>query len=1027
MFRIRMWRIGAVLLALGPGIAAAQGAQGTLSGQVTDEESGRPVESARVFIVGTPLAQLTSPDGRFVFRNLAPGQVQVRVMRVPYRPQFRTVNLAAGEETTVNFVLDRAIAELEQVVTTATGEQRKVELGTVVGTIDADEVVETAPIATIGDLLVGKVAGVQVLQGNSTGTGSRVRIRGTSSLSLSNEPIYIIDGIRMESSINSSSISVGGSYPSRVNDLNPEEIESIEIVKGPSAATLYGTDAANGVIVIKTKRGAVGAPQWSAYVEQGIVTDLNEYPTAYTTYGTRTNTAATRISTCYNQRIATGYCTADSTLTFNLFEDEETSPIGTGYRQQYGLQVSGGSEAVRYFVSGEFEGETGILEIPPFDVRRLNEQGVAIRDEWMNPNALQKASGRANLDVRFNPEFDAAVSTAYISSEQRLQQTDNNTTGLLSSAYGGSGRKADTTSAGVPLYGYRVFTPGDIFQETVTQNIDRFIGSVAPNWRPTGWLSFRGNLGVDFISRVDADLCRLENCADFGDNRLGFRENNRANFTQYTVDASGSASFQPRTWLASRSTVGVQYFQNLFERNGAYGEQLPPGGTTVTDAAVQFADESTTETRTLGAFIEQSLTFNDRLFTTFGLRADDNSAFGKDFSAVIYPKFAVSCVVSDEAFFPQPEWLSLLRLRAAVGASGVQPGTTDALPFYVSSAATLDGEDVPGLVFSDLGNSELEPERSTEFEGGFDVGFLDNRLDIELTYYYKDSRDALIERVLPGSGGTVEDERFENLGQVVNSGFEFLLNTRLVDRMSFGWDLSLSGSTNTNELKDLGGVPPIIGATIREVEGYPLFGYWERPITGFQDRDADGFIEYVDGCEETNTCEVTVAEEAQFLGYSQPRYEVSLSNSFGFLDQRLRLTTLFDYKGGHKLYNNTERIRCASRNNCEGLMNPDASLEEQARVIALREHPSSTLAGFIEDASFIRLREVAVTASAPESWAARFNGRSLSATLAARNLAVWTDYSGIDPESNYGQNNTPSDFQTAPPPSYVTLRINVGF
>ena len=222
-------------------------------------------------------------------------------------------------------------------------------------------------------------------------------------------------------------------------------------------------------------------------------------------------------------------------------------------------------------------------------------------------------------------------------------------------------------------------------------------------------------------------------------------------------------------------------------------------------------------------------------------------------------------------------------------------------------------------------------------------------------------------------------------------------------------------------------MPPIIGATIRQIEGYPLNGYWAPPIESFSDLDGDGFIEYVEGCEATNSCEIVVGEEHAFLGYSQPRHEIAISNGISFLDQRLRLSALVDYRGGHKLYNNTERIRCQSRNNCAGLMDRNASFEEQARVVALREHPSATLAGFIEDASFWRLREVALTANAPDRWAALFRGSSLSATLAARNLAVWTDYTGIDPESNYGQNDVPSDFQTAPPPSYVTLRVNVGF
>lgn len=1011
-------RCASVALALLASATAARAQQGSILVQVNEQGTARPVEAVQVNVVGTTLGGVTSSEGRLLLRNVPAGTAQVRAQRVGYAEQRLPVQVASGEQATVDFALRPVSIELAPVVTTATGEQRKLEVGNQIANIDASKLVEDRPIANMSDLLTGRVAGIQVLPGNMTGTGARVRIRGTNSLSLTNDPIYIIDGIRMEAASGSSSIGIGGSIPTRVQDLNPEEIESIEVVRGPSAATLYGTDAANGVIVIRTKRGRPGPARWSMYVEQGVIRDLNDYPIAYTNAG-RLQPANTATNSCFLTRIAAGTCISDSVRRFNLFEDDETSPLGTGRRQQYGLQVRGGSEAIRYFVSGEWEDEVGVLEIPGFDVRRLNRDAVDIRDEWMRPNALEKVSARANLDISLGQRAELGVRTGFVNSLQRLPQTDNNTTGLLSSAYGGPGFKFNTNTAGDTLYGYRVFTPGDIFQETVTQGIDRFMGGINANWRPMSWLAARANAGVDFVSRVDSDLCRFATCSDFGTSRLGFRTNNRTAFHQYTVDVSSTASIRLRPTLNSQTAVGLQYFQELFRRNGAEGEILPPGATAVTAGAVKDADESTTESRTLGAFIEQTLGWREVLFATAAVRVDDNSAFGADFSAVYYPKFGLSWIASDEPFLGKPGWLDLLRFRAAIGQSGVRPGTTDAKQFFTGNTARVDNVELPGLVLNTLGNTKLRPERTTEVEAGFDLTLLASRLGFEFTYYHKDSRDALVERVLPPSGGLISTTRFENLGKVRNTGVEALLTAQVLERPSFGWDISLSGSTNKNTLVDLGDVPPIIGQTIRQIEGYPLNSYWQRRIRSFNDADGNGII---------TLSEIVVSDSAEWIGYSVPRHEVVLNSGLDFFQRRLRLVAQFDYKGGHRLHNGTERIRCQNRNNCRGLMEPSAPLWDQARVVAMREDASRTEAGFMEDAAFIRFRELSLTVTAPEHWAGRFfRANRASLTLAARNLALFTDYSGIDPESNYSQADVPNDFQTAPPPSYFTLRLNVEF
>ncbi|MBW3630202.1 MAG: TonB-dependent receptor plug domain-containing protein, partial [Gemmatimonadetes bacterium] len=243
---------------------------GTLTGTVTESDTRRPLAGVRVRIVNTGSVASTNAQGQYTITGVPARQVTVQAQHAGFAEQARTVTVTAGGTATLNFAVQPQAVQLAEIVATATGDRRRVEVGNAVSQVNAEELVKDRPVANMSDLLTARSPGVQVLSGSMTGTGARVRIRGTSSLSLSNDPIYIIDGVRMQSASSSSSIGVGGANPSRVSDINPEEIESIEVVKGPSAATLYGTDAANGVIVITTKRGRSGAPRVTVNSYYGV-------------------------------------------------------------------------------------------------------------------------------------------------------------------------------------------------------------------------------------------------------------------------------------------------------------------------------------------------------------------------------------------------------------------------------------------------------------------------------------------------------------------------------------------------------------------------------------------------------------------------------------------------------------------------------------------------------------------------------------------------------------------------------------
>jgi len=1011
-----LWRgvTFAAALALLPLGAAAQQV-GSVTGQVRDAATAQPLSSAQVQIVSSEQGGLTNANGRFLINRVPVGSQQLRVVVIGYADQVIDINVSADQVTEVMVDMTSEAISMDEIVITATGEQRTRQLANKVSQIDATQFAEGAPITTVSDLLVGKSAGVQIIgSAGTTGSGTRIRIRGSSSISLSNEPVVIVDGIRVDSGSNTNSIGVGGQDTSALNDLNPEEIESIEIVRGPSAATLYGTDAANGVIRITTKRGQLGSATFGVYAEGGIIQDNNTYPSNF-------GFSPDATEACYAFQTAAG-C-SQNLFDWNPLEESISTPFKTGNRQQYGVNVTGGNERLNYFVSGEWETEKGVLTVPEFDNANLIEEfGDAYGDlpeSLFEPNSLERLSLRANFGGQISESLNFSARTGYISSDLQLPNNDNNVLGLLPSALLGTN---DDTADGD--YGYGFFLPSEVNFQDVSQEVRRFTGSGSLDWAPLDWLSARATVGVDQVTRTDIENLPRERLFFDQTRAVGTRTVNTARVTNYTFDASASANFQLTDFLSSRTTVGTQYFSNLYTRADAFGADVVSGCSSLTCTASEFSvNETTTESRTLGVFVDQEFGFNDRLFVNAAVRLDDNSAFGADFDAIVYPKIGVSWVVSEEGFFPEANVLSSLRLRAAWGASGAQPGPTDALRFYNATAVTVDGQDVGGVSIGELGNPDLEPEQSSEIEAGFDLGLIQDRVNFNLTYYSKTTTDLLIEQPLPPSGG-VGDDRWVNLGEVTNKGWELGLDARIIQTPAVLWDAGVQFASNKNELVELGNLPngePI--PTIKQgiqwfAEGYPLGGYWDFPME-YNDANGDGVIDLD---------EVTVGEEEVYLGSSIPTKDMSFSTSVTLFNM-VRLNALADYRGGYKLMNLTESFRCGFAI-CEGLYNANASLRDQARALTQTFTADATDDGFIEDASFLKLRELGATFFLPENWASAFGATRASFTATGRNLFTLTDYSGVDPEVNQngsGANFAIRDFLTQPPVRTFVFRVNLNF
>jgi len=1027
-------------------------ATGTISGVARDQASGQGIAGVQVMLVGTRHATITNAQGAFLLLNVPAGQHTLRAEVLGYASDETPVTVRAGEATRVEVGLRVSAIALDEVVVSAvTGRaERKRELGTNTASITARDI-EAKPITKMADVLVGRTAGVQ-LQGvaGSVGTSQRIRIRGANSISLSNEPLIYVDGVLFSNT--RGGFAVGGQDYSRFNDLSPEDIESMEILKGPAASALYGTAAANGVILITTKRGRAGAAQWRAYAEYGTSKDITDYPanwlpfqvnnTSKPLFTARGNldvstTGGQSYVFCPNYapgstpNLAAGTCRQDEVLSLVPMKTPGLNPFTTGKRNKYGLSVSGGNEVVTYYMSGDVESETGVISF----------------------NTQDRVNLRTNITSRVRDDLNVSINAGYTRSTLWLNANDNNVFSPLINAL--------LATPVVPTQEQREASPppnrfgtgfgyylDDIKENLSQQTVDRFIIGAQSHYQPFAWLSVNANVGMDYFGREDGNTVQPGRLPISTSYVQGFRQSQRSSNYIWTANGAAVATYQIHEKLGTATTVGASFTREQFESTYCYGVGIVEGTRSCSATSSLFdVDEDYTEVRTIGLYVQEQINWRDRLIVAASVRGDDNSAFGQDFGIILYPGASVSWVASEEEFFPKVPGLSNLRLRGSIGQSGQRPGVRDAVTLYGPTAATVGGSEVSAVRLYSVGNPKLKPERTTEFEAGFDAGLLQDRIALEFTYFQKRSEDALISRPLPPSYGLTGDLTttgtiYDNLGSIRNWGTEVAVNARAYSSRHATLNLRLSASTLENRIEELGeGIEPIIfnRGNQQHKEGFATGGFFGRRYRienpGQQRVLTPADLKMVD-------------DTAVFLGPSLPTNSQSLSADLTLFGNLVTVSALLDRRAGHKQLNYTELFRCgtgyanatagAARGQCGAVGNAKASNEEQAKFLAQRFGATdadgrlvSTSAGFAEDADFIKLREVAVTFNVPERLS-RYSSllRGASLTLSGRNLATWTDYSGLDPEINEtggGANFTQGEFNTQPPVRYYTVRLNLAF
>lgn len=989
------------LVALVP--AAAQAQTGTLVGTVTDVGTGAPLGGATVLIGGTTLVGVTNDRGEYSITNIRPGLLVISVQRIGYTAKGDTARLTAGGRITKDFALSATVSRLSEVVVTGvTGNTQRKAQAAVVATVSAADIVRNAPISNVNELLQSRLPGVSVnAASGSVGTSRSIRIRGASSINLSNNPLIFIDGIRVSEAQNS--LNVGGQISDRLNDLNPDDIETIEVVKGPAAATLYGADASAGVIQIITKKGKLGSNTF----EQQLRFDVSQIDQNWTPPDNFARcTAATAAATSVNPLCrgqAVGTLVQDNPLV-------RTNAFQQGSERNIGWTGRGGGSNYGYFLSA-----TGDKAIGTLDVNRFERYGF-----------------RSNVNLVPNSQFKVDIGLNILQSNTRLPDNDNNGFGWLGGGLLGSPNTRREDNSGNDGWFGNNRGPDQIRAIVNGLESRRTQANVTGTYQPTSWFTNRATIGADLSRDEFTNFYPRNNLASYGgllsagDNTQG-----RLGTDRYTIDYLGTArgTYGAEDQWGVNFSAGMQSIITRSDFTEAEGNGfISNAANSVTNGAQRTGTQSFSETKAIGWLSELQISSQDKRFLQLGARIDKNSAFGTESPAFFLPRIGASWVISDERFFePLAGVLSQFRLRAAYGTTGRAPGPTAALTTFAGAPTAITGAANPGVILGNPGNDNLLAERGTEFEAGFEAATWNDRISVEFTYFDKRSQDLLIAVPQAPSLGFTSNP-FANIGSVSNKGIELTLTANVVRTSNFDWTSTFAGNTLQNRLDDLGTVPAF-GTLNRFTEGFQLGAFVTKPIRSIDE----------------TTGRVTVADTFEVVGNILPTREWNWANTF-IVAKNFRITTLLDAKSGHSIFNNTAFFRETQIVTSDNRLDTDKlpRLERLRRYgndtpgqpAFVQENGQSTNVndareGFIEKADFVRLREIAIGFSVPRSMLSRLGNRVSAATftLAAQNLALWTDYSGPDPEvvSAAGAGFNRTDFLTLPNPRRVVFKTNFTF
>jgi TonB-linked SusC/RagA family outer membrane protein len=980
----------------------------TISGTVQDSLNGDPIPGASVLLQGTQLSVGSRGNGAFVLAGIPAGPATLVVRAVGFRR--RVVTVPAGQGT-IDILLSRDVFNLEELVVTgqATGTLRR-NLANAVSTVRTSDL-GFAPAASVEQQVQGKVAGADI-QANSgaPGGGLQVRLRGITSVNADAQPLYVVDGVIVsDAAIPNLQVAVtassGGSNPdttqdnqvNRIADLNPNDIETIEILKGASASAIYGGRASNGVVIITTKRGQPGETLVNVTQRFGFFDLSNKI-------GSRRFADAAEVDAVFGA----GTAAANNFTAGTFFDHEEQLGGRSSLGSETALSLSGGDANTRFFASGLVKNDEGIVTNTGF----------------------QKQSVRLNLDQDFNPRLRVSLSTNILHTlaKRGLTNNDNTSTSyFMSLAFTPSfvdlSQNPDGTFPDNPFVSSNALQTAALVKND--EDVWRFIASSKVDWTaiatPRSSVRFVVNGGIDFFNQENDLFFPPELQFEDDDGQPGTSLLSDSDNTNLNLDGNIVHAFQGGEGKYSATTaVGVQFARRTLNTGRIISRNLI-GGQSNIDAAtnvqvVQFrtrinnlgiyAQEEllTLDERlllTAGIRQEELLTLDERLLLTAGIRGDMSSLNADHDKLHFFPK------LSGSYRFVQPNnWIDEFKVRAAYGESGNEPKFGQK---FTSLTATQNVGGLPGIVvLGTVGADDLKPERQREVEVGFDASFFGARAGIEFSFFQKNISDLLVERRLaPSSGFSVE---VFNGGKMRTRGVELAAGIVPVQSQDLYWLFRSTFSLNRSKITDLP-VPAFIA------------GGFGTSIGAFRIEEGASATQIV-GNDTLPDGSIVVRK----IGDANPDFRMSFTNDITWRNWNLHF--LLDWQQGSDILNLTKLLYDfgqVSEDYADPIPGESQTVGEK-RLAGFAQ----TAANYIEDASFLKLREITLSYDLPTPFVQGLwrGARYARLSVSARNLFTSASYSGHDPEvSNFGNQPVARNIDVAPyPPSRsFWFSINLGF
>jgi TonB-linked SusC/RagA family outer membrane protein len=1013
-----------LIVATLPVLAQSQALTGRIVG--TD---GSAVPGVTIVERGTTNGVSSDADG--VFRLAVQPNSTLIISAVGYTTQ----TIAVGGRSSLNVTLAATTTDLGEAVVVGYGTQTKADLTGSITQLSSKDV-GNQPVQSFEQSIQGKAAGVFIENSSGKlGQGIRVRVRGVSSISGGTQPLYVVDGVPVVAD----NISSTTAATNPIADINPTDIESITILKDASASAIYGSRATNGVVLITTKRGKAGATRFNVGVQAGWsepthkreFLNSQEYVTLITE--ALTNRGGTFAVPANITTRLSGYAGGVDPLTYDTnWQDQVLQKAGF---QQYDLNASGGTDKTRFYLSGQYSNQKGIIVSNQYERMaarfNLDHQATDRLSFGINLTATRSVNDRVPNDNAFSTPMQI-VALAPIT--PLIDPRSNQVSGALDPTTG-------LPNTGFPFYYNPLLS---IQGGTYVATVYRLLGNVYAQLNLGKGLLFRSELGTDVLNQNEEQyLSRVTSRNTGNTNGFGFNSNQ----TNAKVVVNNYFSYK-NTFADNHSlelTLGTSYENARISGNSVTGTQFASDSYRTLDNAAQITAGSsfTTSNALVSYFARGSYAFAGKYLVGASARLDGSSRFGAEKRYGIFPAGSLGWLLSEEDFLKGNKTLSLLKVRASVGKTGNQNfGNFASRSLFAGSAGYVG---TPGQRPSQLGNALLSWESTVQYDAGLEYGFLDNRISGEVDIYRKNTTGLLLSQPVPGTSGFSTYNN--NVGSLRNQGIELTLTTRNFVG-DFAWTTSVNASVNRNKIMDLAG-PDILGSALNRAQAGQPLGTFIGPEYAGVDPANGNALYYLNSTNSDGTLNrgttTNINQAANVpIGNPNPTWTGGITNTFTYKGFDLNATLVGVF--GNQIYDAAGPYFSTGFNNGFDNQTRD-QLNRWQRPGDITNVPKAVYGGgigtgqssrFVQNGDYGRLRSVVLGYNLPSSLAKRGHLQSARIFVQGYNLLTFTKYTGWDPEvstdyvtgtSNASSNNISQgiSFYTAPQARTYTLGINLGF